>query len=155
MTDSLIQAYSNSPRRKKLQFLGAFFLVLVVLAVLLVSHLIVSARVIGMGRQLQEAKNEMDTLEYINVDLRHDISTSQRIAVLEERARELGFRPPYPGEAFYVQVHGFKQDVSADSPSDRPAKTAEINVSRPEYHQTLLEWVQEQLTLILKPFEEL
>ncbi len=155
MTDSLIQAYSNSPRRKKLQILGAFFLVLVILGVLLISHLIVSSRMVGVGRQLQEAKSEMDQLEYINVNLRDKINRAQRMDKLQERAKEMGFRPPLPGEAFYVEVGGLQQETQRAAPEDNPDRTAIINVSRREYHLTLLDWVQEQLRLILEPFEEL
>jgi cell division protein FtsB len=155
MKDSLIQAYSNSPKRKKLQILGSFFLVLVVLGVLLSSHLIISAHVIGMGRQLQEIKNEIDRLVYKNVSLRDQIARLKRIHRLEERAREMGFRPPYPGETFYVEVPGFEQQVSGEPPVSGPTHAVDINLSRKEYHVTLWEWVQEQLSLILKPFEEL
>ncbi len=155
MKDSLIQAYSNSPRRKKLQILGSFFLGLVVLGVLLISHLIISARVIGMGRQLQEAKNEIDTLEYKNVNLRDHIARSKQIKILEERAREMGFRAPFPGETFYVEVPGFEQRYERELSISKTKHSAEINISRREYHLTLLEWIQEQLSMILRPFEEL
>jgi hypothetical protein len=155
MKDSLIQAYSNSPRRKKLQILGSFFLGLVVLGVLLISHLIISARVIGMGRQLQEAKNEIDSLEYINVNLRDQIARSKRIRAMEERAREMGFRAPFPGETFYLNVPGFEERLESDQSVPKTKHTVDINVSRREYHLTLLEWLQEQLSMILQPFEEL
>ncbi|MFO8037604.1 MAG: hypothetical protein R6U57_13355 [Anaerolineales bacterium] len=155
MKDSLIQAYSNSPRRKKLQILGSFFLGLVVLGVLLISHLIISARVIGMGRQLQEAKNEIDSLEYKNVNLRDQIARSKRIRTMEERAREMGFRVPFPGETFYVTVPGFEERYEDDIIAPETKHAVDINVSRREYHVTLLEWIQEQLSMILQPFEEL
>jgi hypothetical protein len=54
MTESLIQAYSNSPRRQKLQIIGGIFLAIVSAAVMLILYLVMSSRVIFMGRQLQQ-----------------------------------------------------------------------------------------------------
>ena len=59
MTESLIQAYSNSPRRQKLQIIGSIFMTIVIAAVMLILYLVVSARVVSIGRQLQQAKDEI------------------------------------------------------------------------------------------------
>lgn len=130
-------------------------MILVVLGVLLISHLIVSARVIAAGRQLQAAKNEIDTLEYKNVNLRDKIARSKGIQEMQERAQEMGFRPPHPGETFYIEVPGYEQQLEPVQTTGQPARTAKVNVSLQAYHLTLLEWVQQQLSLILQPFEEL
>ena len=68
MTESLIQAYSNSPRRQKLQIIGSIFMAIVIAAVMLILYLVVSARVVSMGRQLQQAKDEIDQLVYLSVN---------------------------------------------------------------------------------------
>jgi hypothetical protein len=54
-----------------------------------------------------------------------------------------------------VEVPGYEQQVAGEPPESGPTHAVEINLSRKEYHLTLWEWVQAQLSLILKPFEEL
>lgn len=155
MVDSLMQAYSNNPRRKKLQILGSILLFLVIFAVLLVSHLIVSSRVVAMGRELQKAKDEIDQLEYINVNYMNEITDLSRIEVREERAKELGFRPPYPGESYYIVVPGLKREMAVALPDQSGTLGAKVNVNLPAYHETLFEWVRERLSLFFQPLGEL
>ena len=76
MKESLIQAYSNSPRRQKLQTIGSIFMVIVISAVMLILYLVVSARVVAMGRQVQIAKDEIDRLVYVSVNYRNVIKHS-------------------------------------------------------------------------------
>jgi len=155
MVDSLMQAYSNNPRRKKLQILGSILLFLVIFAVLLVSYLIVSSRVVAMGRQLQSAKDEIDQLEYINVNYMNEITDLSRIEVMEERAKELGFRAPYPGESYYIPVPGLKREAVVEVPDQSSHLGVDVNVNVPAYHQSLFEWVRERLNLFLEPLREL
>lgn len=155
MADSLIQAYSNNPRRKKLQLLGSVLLFLVIFAVLLISHLIVSSRVVAMGRQLQSAKDKIDRLEYINVNYMSEITEQSRLDTMETRAKELGFRAPYPGESYYIAVAGLERDTTVELPDSGISLGADVNVNLPAYHQTLFEWVREQLSLFFQPLGEL
>jgi len=108
-----------------------------------------------MGRHLQKAKDEIDQQVYLSVNYRNQIASLSRFEVMETKAIEMGFRPPYPGEVFYVPVAGYDQpvgtflDVQADSPPEV------INVNLIEYHQTLIDWVGEQINDFLRPFEGL
>jgi hypothetical protein len=74
---------------------------------------------------------------------------------MEARADELGFRPPYPGEVFYVPVAGLESadEVVVVFQDDNPS--AIINVNLPDYHQSLIEWVGEQLRAFFRPFRGL
>ncbi len=155
MTESLIQAYSNSPRRQKLQIIGGIFMAIVSAAVMLILYLVMSSRVIFMGRQLQQAKTDIDHLVYLSVNYQNQIDRLSRFEVMEARADELGFRPPYPGEVFYVPVAGLESadEVVVVFQDDNPS--AIINVNLPDYHQSLIEWVGEQLRAFLRPFRGL
>lgn len=155
MTESLIQAYSNSPRRQKLQILGGFFLTLVVLAMLLISYLVVSARAVSKGRELQRAKDVLDELVYLNVNYRSKISEFMQFDDLEVRADELGFRAPYPGEVFYVELAGFSLESGQARVVGSDTQTAKIDVNLLEYHETLFQWVGRQIQIFLHPFEDL
>lgn len=155
MTESLIQAYSNSPRRQKLQIIGSIFMTIVIVAVMLILYLVVSARVISIGRQLQQEKDEIDQLVYLNVNYRNQIAVLSRFEVMEEKAIELGFRPPYPGEVFYVPVSGYDQQIQPHIEKAGDGTPAVINVNLIGYHESLIDWIGRQLTIFLRPFEGL
>ena len=155
MAESLIQAYSNSPRRQKLQIIGGIFMAIVTTAVMLILYLVVSARAVSMGRQLQQAKDEIDQLVYQSVNYRNQIAKLSRFELMEEKAKELGFRAPYPGEVFYVPVPGYKQGPDTYVEIQQDTQPAVINVNLLEYHQSLLDWVGEQMNHLLRPFEGL
>ena len=155
MTESLIQAYSNSPRRQKLQIIGSLFMAIVIAAVMLILYLIVSARIVSMGRQLQRAKDEIDQLVYLSVNYRNQIAQLSRFEVMEEKAIELGFRSPYPGEVFYVPISGYDLEIQSHVDGTGNAIPAVINVNLIEYHDSLIDWIGQQLTIFLRPFEGL
>jgi hypothetical protein len=155
MKESLIQAYSNSPRRQKLQIIGSVLMAIVIAAVMLILYLIVSARVVSMGRQLQNAKDEIDHLVYLSVNYRNQIAEQSRFELMEVRADELGFRAPYPGEVFYVPVVGYDTEPDTHVEIKEDARPAVINVNLLEYHQSLIQWIGEQLRVFLRPFEGL
>ena len=155
MTESLIQAYSNSPRRQKLQIIGSIFMAIVIASVMLILYLVMSARVVAMGRQLQQAKDDIDQLVYLSVNYRNEIAYLSRFEVMETRAKELGFRAPYPGELFYVPVSGYDLQSQTRVESSSDAKPAVINVNLVEYHESLIDWIGKQLSSFLRPFEGL
>ncbi|HDD56381.1 MAG TPA: hypothetical protein ENG59_09085 [Chloroflexi bacterium] len=155
MTESLIQAYSNSPRRQKLQIIGGILIAIIVAAVMLVLYLVMSSRVVFMGRQLQQAKSDIDQLIYLSVNYQNQIDRLSRFELMEERAVELGFRPAYPGEVFYVPVAGLENADEVGVVFRDESASAIINVDIPDYHQSLIEWVGEQLSNFLRPFRGL
>ena len=108
-----------------------------------------------MGRQLQQAKSDIDQLVYLSVNYQNQINKFSRFEVMEQRAVELGFRPPYPGEVFYVPVAGLESEepVVVVFQDDSPSKI--INVDLPAYHQSLIAWIGEQLRIFLRPFRGL
>ena len=138
MTESLIQAYSNSPRRQKLQIIGGIFMAIVIAAVMLILYLVMSSRVVFMGRQLQQAKSDIDQLIYLSVNYQNQIDRLSRFELMEERAVELGFRPPYPGEVFYVPVAGLESADEVVVVFQDDNASAIINVNLPDYHQSLI-----------------
>jgi len=155
MTESLIQAYSNSPRRQKLQIIGSIFMAIVIASVMLILYLVMSARVVAMGRQLQQAKDDIDQLVYLSVNYRNEIAYLSRFEVMEKRAKKLGFRAPYPGEVFYVPISGYDLQAQVGVDNSSNSNPAVINVNLIEYHESLLDWIGNQLSMFLKPFEGL
>jgi hypothetical protein len=155
MTESLIQAYSNSPRRQKLQIVGSIFMAIIIAAVMLILYLVVSARVVSTGRQLQRAKNDIDHLVYLGVNYRNEIANLSRFEIMESKAKDLGFRAPYPGEVFYVPVEGYDQEEDTLVEIQKNTKPDVINVNLLDYHETLFEWIGSRISDLLAPFEGL
>jgi len=128
---------------------------IVIAALMLITYLVVSARVVSVGRQLQQAKDDIDNLVYLSVNYRNEIANLSRFEVMETKAKELGFRAPYPGEVFYVPVLGFDLTEGALVEIQNDTSPAVINVSLIEFHETLLEWIGKKLSIFLSPFEGL
>ena len=155
MTASLIQAYSNSPRRKKFQIIGSLFLAVVIAAVMMILYLVISARVVSSGRELQQKKDQIDQLIYLSVNYQNEIANLSRFDIMEVKAEELGFRAPYPGEVFYVPVPGFNPEpVTVVDLTDTEGPTV-INVNRIEYHESLFDWIGNKVDQFLAPFDGL
>ncbi len=153
MANFVVQAYSNTPRRKQIRILGSFFLALLILAVLLVSYLIVSSRVVSLGRGIQKLKNEIDELEYENVTLQDEIASATTISKVEAMAQEQGFHPASSGEILHVVVPGYKRSRSIPVNAGEESRPAVIDVSIAEYHQTLLEWVMQETVVFSDAFK--
>lgn len=134
---------------------GGIFIAIVLGATMLILYLVVSARVVSMGRQLQQAKDDIDHLVYVSVNYSYQIDRLSRFDLMENRAKEMGFRAPYPGEVFYVPVAGYITGEGTVVEVVDDSRPAVINVNLREYHQTLLEWVGEQLSIFLRPFRGL
>jgi hypothetical protein len=116
---------------------------------------VVSARVVSKGRQLQQAKDEIDQLVYLSVNYRNEIANLSRFEVMEKKAKELGFRAPYPGEVFYVPVDGLAQEEVTKVEIENNARPMVINVNLLAYHETLFDWIGLKITKFLAPFEGL
>ena len=128
---------------------------IVIAAVMLVLYLIISSRVVFMGRQLQQAKSDIDQLVYLSVNYQNKIDRLSRFELMEKRAVELGFRPPYPGEVFYVPVAGLETEQEVVVVFQEKTSPTIINVDLPTYHQSLIEWVGDQIRSVLRPFRGL
>ncbi|MEA2008376.1 MAG: hypothetical protein U9O54_04590 [Chloroflexota bacterium] len=155
MANFVIQAYSNTPRRKQIRILGSFFLALLVLVVLLVSYLIVSSRVVSLGRDIQKMKNEIDELEYENVTLQDEIASVTTISEIEAIARAEGFHSASSDEILHVAVPGYKRSRSIPAPYHEELRPLVIDVSIAEYHQTLLEWIVQETIVFSDVFKGL
>lgn len=152
MANFVVQAYSNTPRRKQIQILGSFFLVLLILAVLLISYLIVSSRVVSLGRDIQKMKNEIDELEYENVTLQDEIASASTLSEMEAEAKLQGFHSASSDEILHVVVPGYKRSRNIPVPSHQDLRPPVLDLSAAEYHQTLLEWVKQETIVFSDAF---
>lgn len=140
----IIHAYKQAPWRVQRQYVGAFLLGVVLLALVSALYLDVTSRAALAGREIQELRGQLAALQRANADLETELANITSSAVMQQRALELGYRPVQPGELDYVFVPGYVAPEPAillaavDSPLSHQSLPE-------EYSQSLLEWLDEGL----------
>jgi hypothetical protein len=140
----LIHAYKQAPWRVQRQWVGAFLLTVIGVAMIAALYLDVTARAAIAGREIQALRFEITAIQRTNADLETQLAKLTSTAEMERRAIELGYRPVQPGELDYVAVPGFA------APEPQILKEAEdVTVQTQalpfEYSQSLLEWFDERV----------
>jgi hypothetical protein len=104
----------------------------------------VTARAAVAGREIQEMRFEILTIQRANADLETRLAKLTSSAEMERRARALGYRPVQPGELDYIAVPGF---VAPEPEILRAAEDVTVpETSLPyEYSESLLEWLDGQI----------
>lgn len=137
-------AYRQAPWRIQRQWMGTFLLGLLALAMVSALYLDVTAQTAITGREIQNLKLEITSLNSANADLQSQLAELLSTAVMEARAFELGFRPAEAGEIHYLIVPGFTRSSGVSLAADRPQASG--SGIPPEYTQSLLEWAAEYLS---------
>jgi cell division protein FtsL len=145
-TSQVIHAHKQAPWRIQRQWIAAFLLILIGAAMIAALYLDVTARAAVTGREIQELRAEITSIQRTNADLETQLANLTSTAEMQRRAIELGYRPVQPGELDYVPVPGFVPPepeillAAVDAPP--PDRTLP-----PEYTQSLLEWFGERVKL--------
>src|SRR5690606_41611954 len=139
-----IHAHRQAPWRLQRQWIGAFPLVVVGAAMVAALYLDVSARTAVAGREIQELRAQITTVQRENADLETRLADLTSTEAMERRARELGYRPVQPGGLDYVVVPGFVPPEPAILLAAEDA-TARAPALPAEYTQSLLEWFAERI----------
>jgi len=142
----IIHAYRQAPWRVQRQYVGAFLLAVIAVALVSALYLDVTARSALSGREIQELQAEITTMQRLNADLETELASLTSSSVMQQRALELGYRPVKPGELDYIFVPGF----TAPEPDILLAAVDEV---LPTYHlpeaytQSLLEWLDARIAM--------
>ena len=162
----ITQAYSQAPWRKQVQRIGAFLLILVIIALIATLYLNVTARAATIGREIQEMQvgqvetvntqqdpaklHSIEDLKRRNADLQSQLADLLSESSLEKRAESLGFEPVDPGTAIYIEVPGYIPPQTAKlAPPPGPTisgEEAQVTVVK----SSLLNWVVDQFRLAEK-----
>ena len=140
----IIHAYKQAPWRVQRQYVGAFLLAVIGISMVAALYLQVTARAARAGREIQEMRLEITTIQRANADLETQLANLTSTAEMQRRALEMGYRPVKPGELDYVAVPGFV----APEPAILLAAedVTEYSQALPaEYTQSLIEWFDERL----------
>mgnify|MGYP006296862307 CR=1 FL=1 len=138
----LTQAYSQTPWRKQIRGIG-FILIIVVMTVLAASiFMSITARSAVVGRQIQMNRIDITDMQREIADMESELARLSSIAVLKERAREMGFRPAKDEDITYVQVSSIvKHDEARLGASTQPTKLDPEPVLSPAFTQTWTDWL--------------
>jgi cell division protein FtsL len=140
----IIHAYRQAPWRVQRQWVGVFLLAVIGAAMVAALYLDVTARAALAGREIQELRAEITTVQRENADLETQLADLTATDVMQRLALELGYRPVLPGELDYVAVPGFVEPEPDILLAAKDA-TPQIESQPPEYSQSLLEWFEERI----------
>lgn len=140
----IIHAYKQAPWRVQRQYVGAFLLTVIVLALVAALYLDLSARTTLAGRNIQELQEQITTAQRSNADLETELADLTSSAVMQQRAVELGYRPVKPGELEYVFVPGYTAPEPDILLAAVDSTTREFSL--PDvFSQSLIEWLDERI----------
>jgi len=139
-----VHAYKIAPWRIQRQWIGNILLAVVGLAMVATLYLYVTARAAIAGREIQELTASTRASQHASADLQTRLAALTSTSVMEERALALGFEPTKPGKVEYIVVAGYM----APQPmilSNGPQSGLRAPSIPPEYNQSLLDWIDEQV----------
>lgn len=142
----IIHAYKQAPWRVQRQWVGAFLLAVIAASLVAALYLDVTARAAVAGREIQEMRGEITSVQRVNADLETQLADLTSTAVMQQRAVELGYRPVKPGELDYVAVPGFVAPEPAILLAADDVTLANRIIPE-EYTQSLIEWFDERIRL--------
>ncbi len=142
----IIHAYKQAPWRVQRQWIGAFLLIVIGAAMIAALYLDVTARAAVAGREIQESRLDITTVQRENADLETQLADLTSTSAMEKRAATLGYRPVQPGELDYVAVPGFTKP-EPDILLAAEDTTPHIETQPAEYTQSLLEWFDDRIKL--------
>ena len=86
----IVHAHKQAPWRVQRQWIGAFLLSLSGMAMIAALYLDVTARAAVAGREIQELRVELTTIQRTNADLETKLANMTSTAEMQRRALELG-----------------------------------------------------------------
>ena len=140
----IIHAYRQAPWRVQRQWVGVFLLFVIGAAMIAALYLDVTARAAIAGRQIQETRFEITTIQRSNADLETQLAKLTSTEEMERRAVALGYRPVQPGELDYVAVPGFVAPEPAILMAAEDVTVPDQTLPS-EYSQSLLEWFDQRI----------
>jgi cell division protein FtsL len=150
----LTQAYQQTPWRRQLQAIVTFLLALVLAALVAGIYLSVSARAVAEGHEIQWLRSEIEQVQRKNADLETQLAFLSSMEVMEERARQLGYRPAGGDEILYLAIPGYtapKEAILAPPPG--LVAVEETRVISPAYTESLIDWFKKQAVLTIAKVE--
>ena len=139
-----IHAYKVAPWRVQRQWIGSALLAVVALAMVATLYLIVTSRAAIAGREIQDLNFSITASQQVSGDLQTQLASLTSASAMESRALELGFRPMQSEEAEYLMVSGYAEPEPFFLSTTQNLQLSALTIA-PEYNQSLLDWMDENL----------
>jgi hypothetical protein len=139
-----VHAYKIAPWRIQRQWIGNALLAVVGLAMVATLYLYVTASAAIAGREIQDLNAAIAASQHMSADLQTRLAGSTSTNVMETRALALGFEPIKPGKVEYIVVAGYIAPMPMIL-SSMPQPGLRAPSIPPEYNQSLLDWMNQQI----------
>jgi hypothetical protein len=139
-----VHAYKQAPWRIQRQWIGAFMLVILGLAMVAALYLDVTAQAAISGRVIQDMTSEIITNQQANFDLGTKLAELTSNSSMEERAKTLGYEPVDSTQLEYLVVPGYaapKPEILSGASVLKPSAPS----IPPEYTESLIDWLNQSM----------
>ena len=143
--NNFVHAYKQAPWRIQRQWIGAFLLGVLGLAMVAALYLDVTAQAAISGRTIQNLSASIAEMKQNNADLETQLAQLTSNSMMEQRALALGYQPVDPGKIAYVIVPGYAETrpaILSSAPGLRPSAPS----VPPEYTESLIDWFSQRLS---------
>ena len=135
------QAFKQAPWRSQIQFVGLFLLGLVVVLLVAGVYLSISGQAAEAGLDTYNLNYERRSLERNIADYKAQLALISSSAVMEARAKSMGFEVADPDNVVYATVPGYtgrQTAILAPPPGITETQSA---VVKTEYRESLWDWL--------------
>ncbi len=139
-----VHAYKQAPWRIQRQWIGAFLLAVLGLAMVAALYLDVTAQAGIAGRVIQDMTSETIANQQMNFDLETKLAELTSNSVIEQRASALGYVQVDPTQLQYLVVPGYAQPQPEILTGVSPLRPSAPSIP-PEYTESLLDWLNQRL----------
>ncbi len=140
----VVKKIRQAPWKQQRQWLSAFMLGLVLVALVSGIYLNITVRATLAGREVQMLQSDMTENRLTISDLETQLASLTSVESMQVRAEALGFQPATSDEITYVLVPGYapRQAVDMSAPGQVRKQTPVI---LPEYTESLFDWITHSL----------
>jgi cell division protein FtsL len=138
---NLPQAFKQAPWRSQIQLVGLFLLGLVVVLLVAGIYLTISGQAAEAGLDTYNLAYERRSLERSIADYKAQLAQISSSAVMEERAKSMGFSEANPDNVIYVSVPGYTGRQTAILAPPPGITQTQGAVVKTEYRDSLWDWL--------------
>jgi hypothetical protein len=139
-----VHAYKIAPWRIQRQWIGNASLVVVALSMIAALYLYITSQAAIAGREIQDLTSAITAGQHTIADLQTQLAGLTSTSNMQERALELGYAPIESATIEYIIVAGYVPSLP-DILTVAPLPGLQAPTIPPEYNQSLLDWMNEQI----------
>lgn len=150
-------AYRMAPWRKQMQKIFTILLFTFVAACITLVYLSISERMTDINMQIQSLQEERAEYSRNIADLTTDEGILTSYKTMQERAARAGFTEidfDDENQYAYVIVDGYTgTGINTENPVQETSRTEIVSLIKPEYTQSLQEWLYNRISTGIESYE--